>query len=134
MGLVFTIADGDKTLEIDTDTVTPLETRLIRRQTGLKWAHVLQGLAPADADGDAIAAIIWIAQRRVNPYTPFPENTPLGELLAMLDVQADEPGEDSVETGSGEADGPKEPAGTAAGAEKPGGKSSKSAPRKTSTT
>lgn len=131
MALILTVNSGDQILELDTDSITPLETRLIKRHTGMKLSHVLQGLAPGEVDGDAVAAIVWLAQRRVNPYLPYPDNTPVSELLGMIDVKLDLPEPDGDEDGT---DGPKEPEATGAGSKKPGAKSSKSAPKVTSTT
>ncbi len=101
---VLTIKQGDHVLQIDTDSVTPRETRAIKRETGLKWGQVLRGMQPDEFDADSVATMVWLAQRRLDPQMPYPHDAPLGELIGMVDINHDT--EDAE--ADGDEDDPKE--------------------------
>ena len=69
-GAALAVSVDGTTFTVDPDEITAMDASALRRATGLSVRAVMQA-AQDDPDIDIIAALVWLARRRVERELPF---------------------------------------------------------------
>jgi len=98
--LRWVVLDGDRELEFRPADMTGLDSAELVRQAGFGELELIGRLSPTSQDLGAVAAVVWLARRRLEPQLTYAEVAGSirlgGETVVAFSDEDDDVGGDAV--------------------------------------